>query len=184
MSRIFARLAALNYLLLLAAFGSGILSKLRGGLFDLDSPLYPLHFYLGLSALLSTLFVHILVQIQLLGTGRWVKEVCEAYELPDAGWPRQTRRLKLDTTPKAILSYLIMVATGAAGMANQHQEWPWYLHLVLAVATLLSNAWVHCVEYRNLAINTGILEGVLRDVERIRAARGLPSNQEALRQES
>ena len=55
-----------------------------------------------------------------------------------------------------------------------------FLKIVLAVAAVGVNAWVHSVQYRNIRINVGVLEGVMLDVERARAEQGLPSNAEAL----
>jgi hypothetical protein len=43
--------------------------------------------------------------------------------------------------------------------------------------------WAFVVEYRNVTINAGIIDEVMREVDRIRAARGLPSNAEAIEQE-
>jgi hypothetical protein len=149
-------------------------------LLDLNDPIYLVHYGVGLYAVLAALLVHCLGIINFLGTGRWVKEVCLAYGLPDGNWPLKTRDLKRDTTPKAILAMLVTIAAAATGEADQHRLWPWWLHLVLAVAALGVNAWVHSVQYRNVRINVGILEGVMLDVERARAEQGLPSNAEAL----
>ena len=49
--------------------------------------------------------------------------------------------------------------------------------------TLAINVWAFWVEYRNVSINVDVIEEVLREVDRIRAAHGLPSNAEALQQE-
>jgi hypothetical protein len=180
MTRIFPVLAILNLLGLAAAFALGVVSRLRNGLLDLSDPIYMIHYGVGLYAVLATLLVHCLVMVNFLGTGRWVKEVCLAYGLPDGGWPLKTRDLKRDTTPKAILAMLLTIAAAAAGEADQHRAWPWWVHLVLAVAAVAVNAWVHSVQYRNIRINVGILDGVMADVERARAEQGLPTNAEAL----
>jgi hypothetical protein len=180
MTRIFPSLAILNLLGLLTAFVLGVVSRLRGGLLNLNDPIYLVHYGVGLYAVLATLLVHCLGIVNFLGTGRWVKEVCLAYGLPDGNWPLKTRDLKRATTPKAILAMLLTIATAAAGEADQHRAWPWWNHLVLASAALVVNAWVHTVQYRNIRINVGILEGVMADVERARAEQGLPSNAEAL----
>jgi hypothetical protein len=45
---------------------------------------------------------------------------------------------------------------------------------------LLINAWAFRAEYRNVEANAAVLDGVLREVDRLRAERGLPSNAEAL----
>jgi hypothetical protein len=176
MTRIFTTLATIDGLLLLAGFGIGILSKL--GVAE-----YMLHFWLGLSAALVTLLVHCLVFTYFLGTGRWVKEVALAYRLPDEPLPRLTRELKRQTFPPALFAMLIAIATAAAGTAAQLQEWPWPVHATLATLTLLINFWAFAVEYRNVNTNAGVIERVLSEVDRLRAERGLPTNQAALQQE-
>lgn len=183
MSRILARLAAINFLVLLLAFAVGWLSRWRGGLTSKDDPTYMVHFLLGLSAVLVTLGVHCLIFIYFLGTGRWVKEVAIAYRLPDAPLPRLTRDLKRRTFPVALVAMLVPIATAAAGAAAQRREWDWTIHASLAFATLLVNVWAFVVEYRNVSINAGVIDEVMREVDRIRAEHGLPSNAEALERE-
>jgi hypothetical protein len=183
MSRILARLAAFNFLVLLSAFAVGWLSRWRGSLSHADDPTYLVHFLLGLFAVLVTLGVHCLIFIYFLGTGRWVKEVALAYRLPDAPLPRLTRDLKRRTFPLALAAMLTSIAAAAAGAAAQRQEWPWGIHASLAAATLLVNLWTYGVEYRNVSINAGIIDEVMREVDRIRAEHGLPSNAEAIERE-
>jgi hypothetical protein len=184
MSRILARLAAFNFFVLLLTFAVGWLSFARQSLRTLDDPVFPIHFYLGLFAVLLTLAVHCLIFIYFLGTGRWVKEVALAYRLPDAPLPRLTRDLKRRTFPLALLAMLVPIAAAAAGTAAQRQEWPWPIHATLAGVTLLVNLWAFIIEYRNVSINAGVIDAVMREVDRIRLEHGLPSNAEALEQES
>jgi len=186
MTRILARLFAINAGALLAAFVAGVVLWLRGGLTDRnDAVSYPLHLYLGLFAILFNLGVHCLVFIYFLGTGRWVKEVALAYALPDAPLPRQTRELKRATFPPALLAMLVPIGTAAAGMAQlqQYGTWAGILHACLALATLAVNVWAFRIEYRNVAINAGIIDRVMQDVDRIRAEHGLPTNAEAWERE-
>jgi len=178
MTRIFTTLALLNMLALLAAFITGVLTKLGDSLHHPQT--FLAHFTVGLFTAIGTLFVHCLIFTYFLGTGRWVKEVGLAYDLPDAHLPRRTRELKRGTFPTALLAMLVTIATSAAGMGAQRQEWPWQLHGSLALATLLTNAWAFWVEYRNVRANGVIIEGVMREVERIRQERGLSSNAEEL----
>ena len=184
MARILARLAAFDLLALTAAFAVGVVSFLRGSRGQADDPTYLLHVYLGLIAAIATLGVHCLVFIYFLGTGRWVKEVALAYRLPDAPLPRLTRDLKRRTFPPALLAMLVPIAASAAGAGVATQEWPWGYHAALAVATLAVNAWAFRVEYRSVCVNAGVIDRVMQEVDRIRAERGLPSNAEALRQQS
>jgi hypothetical protein len=183
MSRILARLAAFNFFVLLLTYGVGWLSWWRGSVSRADDSTYMIHFLLGLFAVLLTLAVHCLIFIYFLGTGRWVKEVALAYRLPDEPLPRLTRELKRRTFPLALLAMLVPIAAAAAGAAVQRQEWSWLVHAVLALATLLVNMWAFVIEYRNVSINAGVIDEVMRAVDRIRAEHGLPSNAEALRQE-
>jgi hypothetical protein len=183
MARIFLGLATLDGLALLVTFGVGLLSMFRGSLNNPSDPTYFVHFALGLTTVLLNLAVHCLIFIYFLGTGRLVKEIALAYELPDRPLPYLTRELKRKTFPVALLAMLVSIATAAAGMGVQMSQWPWYVHLSLAVATLLINGWAFVVEYRNVRINTGVLDQVYHEVDRIRAALGLPTNAEALRRE-
>jgi hypothetical protein len=183
MTRIFTTLAVLNTFGLLASFGVGVASKLRDGVRHPEDPTYWLHFLLGLSVALLTLLVHCLIFTYFLGTGRWVKEVGLAYNLPDAALPRLTRELKRGTFPPALCAMLITIATAAAGAGAHVEVWPWTIHATLAVITLLINGWAFTVEYRALRRNALVLEEVMGEVDRIRSARGLPTNAETLEQE-
>jgi hypothetical protein len=183
MARIFLGLAAFDGLALLVTFAVGLLSMSRGSLNNPSDSTYLVHFILGLTTVLINLAVHCLIFLYLLGTGRYVKEIALAYEIPDRPLPYQTRELKRRTFPVALLAMLVSIATAAAGMGVQMSHWPWYVHLSLGIATLLVNGWAFVVEYRNARINGEILDQVLQEVDRIRAERGLPPNAEALRQE-
>ena len=174
MTRIFTTLASVNILAFVAAFGSGVLSAPG------DDSAYVVHFILGMAAVLLNLLVHCLIITYLLGTGRLIKEVTIAYGLPDDRWARPTRDLKRSNTPKAILAMLTSIAAVAAGEGDRHNVWPWWIHLVLACAALLITLWVFRVEYRNIATNGRILNEIIDEVERIRAAHGLPSSAEEL----
>jgi hypothetical protein len=180
MTRLFSILAPLNAALLLAALISGVISWWQGGS-ERDAEVYLLHFVLGLTTALTTLFVHCLVLTYFLGTGRWVKEVCLVYGLPDQHLPRQTRDIKRRNTPRVILAMLVTIAAAASGTAAQQRAWPGWVHLALVLATLAVNLHVFFVEYGNMRLNGQILDAVITDVERIRAERGLPSSEEALR---
>jgi hypothetical protein len=182
MAPILVRLSAFNFLALLATFAVGVLSFLRSSRTNPDDPTYLLHVYLALISLTANLGVHCLVFIYFLGTGRWVKEVALAYRMPDRPLPRATRDLKRATFPPALLAMLVPIAALAAGAGAATRGWPWGYHACLAVASLLVNAWAFRIEYRNVRVNSGILDAVLREVDRIRAERGLPPNAEALRQ--
>lgn len=183
MPAILSRLAVFNVLLLLTTFGVGWLSWARHAVTRADEPTYMVHFYLGLLSVILCLGVHCLIFIYFLGTGRWVKEVASAYRIPDSPLPRETRELKRQAFPPALFAMLVPIAAAAAGTAAQRREWPWGWHAGLATATVLVNLWAFRVELRCVRANVKVLDGVMAEVDRIRAEAGLPSNAEALRQE-
>lgn len=185
MARILLRLAVFNFLALGVAFVFGAVSWASEGLRDADSPVFPIHLYVGLFAIICNLGVHCIVFIYFLGTGRWVKEVAAAYSLPDEPLPKQTRELKRSTFPPALLAMLVPITVAAAGMANLQQRGPWAapLHLALAAISLLLNWWALRIEHRNVCINAAIIDQVMTEVEQIRAARGLLPSAEAWKQQ-
>lgn len=142
--------------------------------------LYLVHFLAGLFTALGVLFVHCIVFTYFLGTGRWVKEVGLAYELPDAMLPRETRELKRTAFPAALRAMLIVIAAVAAGAGRQLAGWPWTIHYALGIVTIHLNLWAFVVEYRCLSRNAAVITDVLGEVDRIRSERRLPSNAEAL----
>ena len=182
MARIFTTLAVFIILSLTATIVVGFVSLSLGPAHkDIFLALSTLHFYLGLGTTLVILLVHCIIFTYFLGTGRWVKEVGLAYQLPDEHLPKLTRELKRWTFPPALFAMLIAIATVAAGAGAQLQEWPWLVHAVLAFLTLFINILAFRVEWRNLRTNAQVIQEVLTQVDRIRAARGLPDNADALR---
>src|SRR5713226_2502523 len=166
MTRIFTILAGADTLLLLLSFALGTISKLRDGIHDPTDEIFWFHFLFGLCTAMLTLLVHCLIFTYFLGTGRWVKEVKLAYDLPDAPLPRLTRDLKRRVFPPALYAMLTAIATGAAGAAAQVDVWRWEIHATLATLTLLVNLWAFRLEYRCLRTNVGVLEDVMREVDR------------------
>ena len=177
MTRIFTTLAVLLSLALLVTFGVGLYT-MSLPLTEYKNEVYLVHFTLGLFTALGALLVHCIIFTYFLGTGRWVKEVGLAYRLPDANYPKLTRELKRTAFPPALFAMLITIATAAAGAGRQLQVWPWGIHMTLAVLTVLINLWAFRVEYRCLSTNAAVIDGVLTEVERIRAERGLPTSAE------
>ena len=184
MIRIFSVLAVANGIGLILSFTFGLLSMLRGGLTDPNDNTFMIHFLCGLFTAVATLLVHCLIFTYFLGTGRWVREVSLAYDLPDDPLYKTTRELKRKTFPPALFAMLGTIATVAAGGGRQHLDWPYQIHLLGAIAALLLNGWAYWVETRGLLQNERILAEVYAEVGRVRAKRGLPSNEEALRMEA
>src|SRR5437868_11450540 len=147
MTHLFPILATLNGVMLAVAFVLGVLSKLRDGVHNPSEQIFWYHFLFGLSAAILTLLVHCLIFTYFLGTGRWVKEVKLAYDLPDDPLPRLTRDLKRRVFPPALFAMLFAVATGAAGAAAHVGVSHWLVHATLGTLTLAVNFWAFTVEY-------------------------------------
>jgi hypothetical protein len=180
MPRIFTILALLDTIFLVGSYVLGCASRLQNGVDRPEISIYWYHFLIGLTAGILTLLVHCLIFTYFLGTGRWVKI---AYDLPDEPLPRLTRDLKRRVFPAALYAMLFTIATGAAGAAAHVKLWPWQVHFSLATCTLLVSLWAFWVEYQCLTANVAVLEGVMREVDAIRTARGLPLNEVALQEE-
>jgi len=181
MAQTFRTLAVFITIAILVTIGFGFWSFFAPGR-AAEKELFLVHFVLGLTTAIGILLVHCLVFIYFLGTGRWVKEVAIAYRIPDQPWPKLTRELKRQTFPPALFAMLIGI--GAAGEAAHHELWPWHVHLALGLLTLLVNLWAFRIELRNVTTNVGIIDAVMQEVERLRAASGLSNNAQALRQEN
>ena len=182
MTRIFTNLATVVTLSILASIGFGFWAMAL----DKDEfwkDISTTHFALGLFTSIAILLVHSIIFTYFLGTGRWVKEVGIAYRLPDEPLPKLTRELKRQAFPAALFSMLIGIATAAAGAGRQLEEWHWTIHMTLAFVTLAINLWAFRIEIRNVTINAEVIDAVMREVDRVRAASGLVSNDEALREE-
>lgn len=136
MTRIFTTLAAFVIVGILATIATGLYC-MSLEVSDLKNDIFLVHFNLGLITALAILLVHCIIFTYFLGTGRWVKEVGLAYELPDANLPRLTRELKRWTFPPALAAMLVAIATVAAGAGAQLQAWPWYVHASGALGTLM-----------------------------------------------
>lgn len=175
-------LATLLTAAILITVGLGFTSMLIPGP-PRDKDTFIVHFAAGLFTAVGILFVHSLIFIYFLGTGRWVKEVTIAYRMPDEPWHKQTRELKRATFPPALFSMLIGIAAAAAGAGAQLQAWPWYLHMMLGLLTLAINLWAFRIELRNVTINAAVITAVMAEVERIRAVHGLASNEQALQED-
>src|SRR4051794_39535003 len=182
MTRILTHLTAFNLLALLATYVVGWLSFAFQSKMNQADSTYTLHVFLGIVASTTTLGVHCLIFIYFLGTGRWVKEVAEAYKIPDDPLPKLTRELKRKAFPPALFAMLVPIATAAAGAAVQTEVLHWGWHATGAVASLVVNLWAFWVELDCVETNSGVIDQVMKEVDRIRRERGLPSNEEALRQ--
>src|SRR5438045_2657041 len=113
MARTFSSLAVLLTAAVFLTIGLGFWSLFLPRS-ELKNDVFFAHFLLGLTTAIGSLFVHCLVFIYFLGTGRWVKEVTLAYRMPDEPNHKLTRELKRQTFPPALFAMLIGIAAAAA----------------------------------------------------------------------
>ena len=205
LSRIFISLSILPALLVFITMGvgwwigdyNGVYAKvmerqpnqLAGGapdaqvLEDLDRLAEPqrrfrTHFQLALATSLAVILINCLSVTYLIGTSRWIREVCDAYGL-DSAFVVKSDQLKRRTFPWSMLgacAILIIVALGAASDPGTLRQTTasWVLpHSIAAMlgASVILIAIV--VQAMNLQQNARIINEVVGEVRKEREARGL-----------
>ncbi len=104
MTRTFSTLAALLIFAMVTTIGFGLWSFFLPRDDDFRQDIFLIHFHLGLWTSIGILLVHCIIFTYFLGTGRWVKEVSIAYQLPDDPLYKSTRELKrADLSTGAVL---------------------------------------------------------------------------------
>ncbi|MBC7817151.1 MAG: hypothetical protein IAG10_09715, partial [Planctomycetaceae bacterium] len=168
-------------LLLLVVFGLGL------NIGDPRTPesqtLVSWHLMFALTGLVFAALVHALVLTYFMGTGRWMEDVSQAYQLEDR-WRLESQRLKYRILPwmtGSLLLLLITIGFGAAadpaarlgfssGAGLSAGTW----HLLVALATLGVNFFANVREFQSLERNGQLVNEVVAKVREIRIARGLP----------
>ena len=137
------------------------------------------HFQLGLASSLTVVLINSLSVTYLIGTSRWVKEVCEAYELNDR-FVAESTRIKRTTFPWSIMgvfSILAIVALGAAAdpgtLRATTAKWvtPHMLTAMIGSSIIIIAIIVQAM---NLHRNAQLIDEVVDEVKRERVDRGLP----------
>jgi len=135
-----------------------------------------LHMLLGSAAAMLTVFVCSLSITYFIGTSRWCKEVCETFHLrPELA--ERSLRLKRGAFPwalAAIVTVIVVIALGAAADPSG-ANWPRSAHFVIshylmsmtAIVIVMAAFWV---QISHIAENYGVIEEVMAEVQRIRAA--------------
>jgi hypothetical protein len=133
-----------------------------------------LHMMLGSAAALVTVLVNSITITYFIGTSRWCKEVCETYHLDPALAERATR-LKRSTFPWALAGILAVILIIGLGAAADPSGANWTLsaqfvvpHYVSATIGLVVVIAAFGVQINRIAENYGVIEEVMREVERVR----------------
>ena len=137
------------------------------------------HFQLGLASSLAVVLINSLSVTYLIGTSRWVKEVCDAYELEDR-FVAESTKIKRMTFPWSIMgvfSILAIVALGAAAdpgtLRATTAKWvtPHMLTAMIGSSIIIIAIVVQAM---NLQRNAQLIEEVVDEVKQERVTRGLP----------
>ncbi len=140
---------------------------------------FKIHFQLGLATSLAVVLINSLSVTYLIGTSRWVKEVCEAYGLASKHVEASTR-IKRATFPwsiSGVFAILVVIALGAASDPGTLRDTTanWVTpHLIGAVTGACIIVIAIFLQAINLHRNSQIIEEVVAEVQREREARGLP----------
>lgn len=176
MNRIFSTLAIISNLGLGVTFilGWTVISPDVEGATGL--PL-TVHFLTALAALTLTLLVHAIVLTYFMGTGRWIEETSQAYQL-GIDSREENIRLKYRTLPGMVTCITLLIVTGGFGAASDpgaglNMPSAKTIHMLLACASLLVNAVVSFLEYQTIQRNGRLIEEIMTSVRAIRQERGL-----------
>jgi hypothetical protein len=180
MEKTFARAALLAVALLAATAGLGLW---MGDLHVATDPAVlrwgTVHRLSGMLTALVVLLVNSISVTYFIGTGRWCREVVETYGL-DAALIGRSKRLKRGAFPFAVIGMLSMVGIvalgGAAdpggGLAAGSRAWvSWHLIGGIGLAAVI--AWCFQAQLPAIRGQHDLIDEVMADVRRERAARGL-----------
>jgi ABC-type phosphate transport system permease subunit len=186
MNRIFLSLAVVSTLMLMAAMGFGLWIENPAELEQ--QGMVARHQLLSFGGLIVALMVHGLVLTYFMGTGRWIEETSTTYGLGEK-WRKENTALKYSTLPLMVGSVFLLITAGAFGAAADpaspvgFQGWlglsaaTW--HFLVAVLALGLHLIATIVEYFALCRNGELIQEVMAEVQRIRAAHGLANAKEA-----
>jgi len=182
MEKTFSRVALFAVALMAATAGLGLWI---GDLHDATDPAVlrwgTVHRLSGMFAALVVLLVNSMSVTYFIGTGRWCREVAEAYGLP-APLVDRSRQLKRKAFPFAVIGMLAMVGIVALGGAADpggglagpggSRDWvTWHLVGGIGLAALI--AWCFQAQLPAIRGQHELVEEVMAEVRRERAARGL-----------
>lgn len=136
------------------------------------------HMLLGILAALVAVLVQSIGVTYFIGTGRWCKEVVEAYDF-DRSLVAESGRLKREAFPFAMLgiaAVLTIAALGAAAdpgtLRETTPQWvaPHYWAAVIGLCVVGTALWM---QSSAISRNQALIESILQRVKEVRERRGL-----------
>jgi len=140
------------------------------------------HFLFGVAAVLVAVLVNCISITYFIGTGRWCREVCDAYRL-DADLVARANRIKRTTFPWALGGVLVLmsiVTTGAAcdPSANLNSSADWVtVHLSVAMVGIVLVGWSFLTQWGRIASQQTLIGEIQQRVAEVRSAQGLDNPQ-------
>jgi hypothetical protein len=159
MNVIFLGLVIWNVLLFVATIISGM------------NHWYLWHWSLGSITGIFTCFTHSLVFIQLIGSGKGIKEAVEGYSLPDdpkTGYLQRAKKFKSIAFPYAMFVPMLTIAVtwlGAWHDTNRRAAPQWLAashqwHMWTAWIAIIANLYAFWIEYKVIAENTAMIREI------------------------
>lgn len=145
------------------------------------------HFSLGVFTGIFTCFTHSLVFIQLIGSGKGVKEAVEAYSLPndpETGYIRRTKKFKGKAFPYAMFVPMMTIAAawlGAWHDTNRFAAPSWQpishqLHMWIAWLSVIANLYAFWKEYEVIAENSRMIQEINKLIQEKQPEKGAVSS--------
>ena len=142
-----------------------------------------LHFLVALSSIVFATLVHAVVLTYFMGTGRWMEETGNAYQLSDECY-NKCSATKYRLVMQMTIAFLLLLATGAFGAVADPASptgfesflgmSPATVHFTISITTVLAHIWVYWNEYSGIRRNSELVDEVMQQVREIRVSRGLP----------
>jgi len=179
MALVFSRAALFAVALMAATAGLGLwLGDLHGQTDPAVLRWGTVHRLSGVLAALMVVLVNSMAVTYFIGTGRWCREVVEAYGL-DGSYIQRSKRLKRSAFPFAMMSMLAVVAIvalgGAADPASGRpgtQQWV-TPHLLGGLGLVVAIAWCLQAQLPPIRLQHGLIDEVMAEVRESRRRRGL-----------
>ncbi|MFM7244867.1 MAG: hypothetical protein ACKO40_11955 [Planctomycetaceae bacterium] len=179
MERVFTRAALFAIVLMAVTAGLGLWLGDLHGVTDRGVLRWAtVHRLSGVLAALVVVLVNSLTVTYFIGTGRWCREVVEAYGL-DQGFIRRSTSLKRSAFPLALVGMLAVVAIVALGgaadpAAGRKGSRDWVTpHLVGGLGLAAVIAWCFQAQLPAIRGQQALISDVMEEVRRERLARGL-----------
>lgn len=123
------------------------------------------HQLAGVASIMICCAVHCVVFTYFIATAKWVQHAIAVKHL-DASLAAPTRSFKRQAFPAALLAMMITFAATILGAARFSYGIPARWHEVLAWAAIATNLLVAIVEYRAIARNGLLIDGILMQINR------------------